>query len=439
MPMLKNMKPGVFMASSDTIEVFDLGPHHTHYFDNDGFTAVAHLNSIQVGENHGVFIFKQRPSSDQHQLTDTQEVLEVLQKPSAEMMFERGAVYRNGNSENVYTDSFYFFDHGISRKFIDFYELEGPFDCELDSYGDFFQPLGARATDQYIYNTSKVLKVVDSLIPMRRKVFKLLKGTPLRVIILNASKFYHLGTIRENLQHFCSNQALAKEMDFVPNVFSAFLSDESLKCVERQSESKGVILHSVTHSNSNITSCSIVEYCNFTVPVTIQDKCIISNCMISKKHTDNQNICVSQEMFFHTVPVDGTNGKAVGYCTILFHISDNIKQKVAALTTMQYLGKSLQVFLTCLGISKPNAVGVSGDNEIMMWDTKLFPLMPSMSQSFLAAVNIMKAVEKEQVIDDVLVKSTDRLSMADIMSRKNVKNMLNYRKDLYSQIVSLQQ
>ena len=207
LPFLARMRPGVFQAASDIIEIFDLGsaPSSSWTFDNEGFTAAAHPNTVQVGTNHGVFVLDEDETLDYRGNTVTQmcQALEVLQKPSKSLMRAKGVVQKSNNTgeEFVYTDSFYFYDHGITKKFISFYKSHGPFDCELDSYGDYFQPLGSRATEDYVYNTAKVVTVTESLIPTRKKLFQLLHGSPLHVIRLNVSKFHHLGTTKENLQH----------------------------------------------------------------------------------------------------------------------------------------------------------------------------------------------------------------------------------------------
>ena len=454
LPFLSNMRPGVFHASSDTVEVFDVGSSlasSSYSFDKEGFTAVAHPNTLAIGRNHGVFVFSKRAGGEGDvepvKLVELHSCLEVLQKPSEEMMRERGAIHRDVKSgeESVYTDSCYFYDHSISRKFIEFYKNEAPLDCELDSYGDFFQPLGPRATVDYVYNTSKVVNVVDSLIPTRKKIFKMLSGTPLHVLVLNASKFYHLGTTKEYLHHFCCNEVLKKEMRIAQEVFCATSTSTTNSAsetgdsngVEPKSKCKGIQLHSLIHSGSSIDSTSIVEYCNFKVPLDIGERCVVSNCAITENVEDNggENVLkISSETFLHTVSVAKPEGH---YCTILFSIHDNIKQRAtteADLGEMQYLGKPLATFQSALGLdSIKDLTDSQGDKSVTLWDTKLFPVFPDMGRCLLEAVRIVKCVKGgEGSVKDL--KDVPRLSMDEVMRYKDLEGMLTYRHNLHTAI-----
>ena len=442
LPFLPTMRPGVFHASSDTIEVFDLGPASpiTYSFDHEGFTAVAHPNTLQVGQNHGVFVFEkklQRARDVDVPFTETHECLEVLQKPSKDLMHKKGAVQQDVRTgeEVVYTDSFYFYDHSITKKYIEFYKKEAPFDCEIDSYGDFFQPLGPRASEEYIYNTSKVVHVVDSLIPTRKKIFAMLRQSPLHVVVLNASKFYHLGTSKEYLEHFCTNQVIAKEVGFAREVFCAFPCEHSEGTPRKpllELDHEGTHLHSIIPHSSVTAPSAVVEYCHFAVPVQVGAQCIVSNCTVSDEH-HSEMIKIPAEMFMHTVPVENPHG----YCTVLFSINDNVKQRAkctADMHQMQYLNKPLDIFQKILAVDSLNS---SSGADITLWETKLFPLCQTMSESFLHALRIVKAIgdEKEGSIKDM--QKLPLFSMADIMSRKNLEHMLQYRHDLYTCITAL--
>lgn len=51
----KRMKPGVFVSSSDCIELYELtGDEWT--FSNPGITSLAHPSPIEIGTTHGVYV-----------------------------------------------------------------------------------------------------------------------------------------------------------------------------------------------------------------------------------------------------------------------------------------------------------------------------------------------------------------------------------------------
>jgi fucose-1-phosphate guanylyltransferase len=82
-------------------------------------------------------------------------------------------------------------------------------------------PAGPNATAEYTHNTENVTKVNDDLVSVRRKIFEQLKGTPLNVLVFNSSKFYHIGTIDEYLEHYSSGSAVMRELGGTSQVLTA--------------------------------------------------------------------------------------------------------------------------------------------------------------------------------------------------------------------------
>ena len=84
-----------------------------------------------------------------------------VHKPSEERMREKGLVrsteHPDGSIEEwAFTDSAFFFDRAVAKKLLGFWEkdLGGNLACEVDCYGDFLQPLGPKADDSYLGNTT---------------------------------------------------------------------------------------------------------------------------------------------------------------------------------------------------------------------------------------------------------------------------------------------
>lgn len=128
-----------------------------------------------------------------------------LHKPSIDIMRNHGIIFTRDGEEHVYTDSTYFVDWNTAKKLYDFADEIKPIDCEIDAYGDFLQALGPEASADYTKNVANVTKETSSLVEKRKKIFEFLKGTPLNVLLLNESKFYHIGTTKEYIQHFCKD------------------------------------------------------------------------------------------------------------------------------------------------------------------------------------------------------------------------------------------
>ena len=121
-------------------------------------------------------------------------------------MRKHGIVFLCDEQEYVYTDSVFFVDWRTAKNLYDFSQQIQPIDCEIDAYGDFLQALGPEASADYTKNVGNVTKETSSLISKRKKIFEFLKGTQLNVLLLNESKFYHLGTTMECIHHFCDDK-----------------------------------------------------------------------------------------------------------------------------------------------------------------------------------------------------------------------------------------
>ena len=121
-------------------------------------------------------------------------------------MRKHGIVFLCDEQEFVYTDSVFFVDWRTAKNLYDFSQQIQPIDCEIDAYGDFLQALGPEASADYTKNVANVTKETSSLISKRKKIFEFLKGTQLNVLLLNESKFYHLGTTMECIHHFCNDK-----------------------------------------------------------------------------------------------------------------------------------------------------------------------------------------------------------------------------------------
>lgn len=131
--------------------------------------------------------------------------LRFLHKPSKELMRSSKAVFMKDSDEFIYSDSAYFMDIETGLLLLDWYRKRNGIKCEIDAYGDFLQALGPKADTEYCKNVRNVTIALPDLIPTRMEIFEVLRETPLNVLMLNKSKFYHIGTTKEYLEHFCED------------------------------------------------------------------------------------------------------------------------------------------------------------------------------------------------------------------------------------------
>lgn len=289
------------------------------------------------------------------------------------------------SQEWVFTDSNYFFDHSISHKLLQFFEENKPITGEICAYGDFLQPLGSEADDAYINNCKNIMTMSPGLLTIRRKVYDMLKGNPLNVIALKQSKFYHIGTLKEYIENFCSNDELREELGLSRFCYSAFASPSSTRVPHSFGEGASV-LHSLITSTCSFSPCSVVEYCKFTADVTIQANCVISNC----EYTGNGScrpLLIPENTFMQTVPVFSPSGEPM-YVTLVFGINDDMKAKVSSLpnvSSISYFDRSLTSVLKQPFTDLTDLFGHG--NPYSLWHAKLFPLSANAQSSFLTALS----------------------------------------------------
>lgn len=129
-----------------------------------------------------------------------------LHKPTKELMRSSSAVFMKDKEEFVYSDSAYYMDMQTVLLLLDWYCKRGGVQCEIDAYGDFLQALGPEADSGYCKNTKNVTIALPGLVRTREEIFDVLKNTQLNVLMLNKSKFYHIGTTKEYIENFCQDK-----------------------------------------------------------------------------------------------------------------------------------------------------------------------------------------------------------------------------------------
>jgi fucose-1-phosphate guanylyltransferase len=86
------------------------------------------------------------------------------------------------------------------------------------------QPMGSNPDDSYIKKTNNVSSISKSLFDMRKALFALLKNTPFTAVCCSPSRFYHIGTMEEYLNHY-NSKAFLDDINGTSTVFSVLPSE----------------------------------------------------------------------------------------------------------------------------------------------------------------------------------------------------------------------
>ncbi|XP_058494434.1 fucose-1-phosphate guanylyltransferase [Solea solea] len=418
-----HMKPGVLVTCADDIELYSIAEVENISFDRPGFTALAHPSPLSIGTTHGVFVLDSCQRSSDLDMENSL-CLRYLHKPSINKMHEYGAVCKSlsgsssqSDAEFVYTDSTYYADFETAKMLLNLLTELGSVHCEIDAYGDFLQALGPKATIGYTSNTANVTKEERGLVEIRQKIFHHLQGTPLNVILLNNSKFYHVGTTSEYLFHLTEDTALRSELGLLSSAFSIHMDENPGCCV----------MYCVLDPSCSVGAGSVVEYSRLGAGVTVGRGSIVSSCCISP------GLSVPDAVFMHSLSVNHQD--RTGFVTVAFGINDNLKRSVESPADMEKLklfGFSLKKCCSYWGMEN-EALSFCGDSpSCSLWNARLFPVCADQQSSFSSSLKMLQAVLSGSMF--TLPKDTELMSMQQCLQRKNLEEMLMFRMGLYRDI-----
>ncbi|NXL92368.1 FPGT guanylyltransferase, partial [Alectura lathami] len=429
----QHMKPGVLITCSDDIELYSTGLTETVAFDKPGFTALAHPSELTVGTTHGVFVLDPSGFSGKGGLEYT-SCRRFLHKPDIETMRRSGAVCvrgscsassaAHGDSEKgmecVYTDSIFYIDHSTAKQLLTFYKQIGTLCCEIDAYGDFLQALGHGAAQDCTRDTRQGTEEGSQLAEVRQKLCSLLKGTSLHVIVLNNSKFYHIGTTQEYLFHFTSDSKLRFELS-LPSEGLEILSDKG----ETLSGSASVI-QSILEPGCSVGAGSVIEYSRIGPQVSVGKNCIISGACVDSQ-ADIPSNCFLSSL---SVKRDGH----VEYVSMVFSVEDDLKKSVKLLSdtrSLRFFGVSLPECLDLWGVQVSNQL-FSGENpRFGLWTARIFPVCSSLSESVRMSLDMLNSVQHMSAFK---LNGFKLLSVEEMLTYKDVEDMLKFRNQIHDEI-----
>uniref|UniRef100_A0A6J0TS37 Fucose-1-phosphate guanylyltransferase isoform X2 n=1 Tax=Pogona vitticeps TaxID=103695 RepID=A0A6J0TS37_9SAUR len=297
-------------------------------------------------------------------------------------------------------------------------------DLKLAMYIDFptyMNPaLGSGATKDYTKYLENDIQGESCVMEIREKLFTLLNGLPLNVILLNNSKFYHIGTTRECLFHFTSDRKLKMEMGLLPDVFS--ICPNSTEDFGKSA----CIIHSILSSECSVIPGSLLEYSRLGPEVSVGTNCIISGCCIDTKAD------IPSDTFMATLSV--RIDEELMYVSMVFGIEDNLKKNVtnvAETHLLRFFGTSLSLFLELWGLKVSHELFSGVGVGLSLWTVRIFPVCSTVSDSVKMSLGILNSVQNKAPFK---LNGFKLLSVEEILQYKDVEDMLKFRQLLYEEI-----
>jgi galactokinase/mevalonate kinase-like predicted kinase len=427
---------GIMVTCADDICIYDndfvLSSMAT--MQPTGFVAFAHPSPIHIGEMHGVFVLPQNEV-----LPDGNVVCnctKFIHKPSAEKMRINGAIH----GDTVFTDSSYFFFPDVIELLLKFSENNPVIPVELDCYGDFLCALGTDSNTEYINsNSSKSV--------FQKQLYDLLVNTSFNVFCCRPSKFYHIGTMAEYIEHFAvdiHHNSFMYEINGQKNVVS-YMDSPPLPV---DSNFLQTIILGAEPVRSRFESRTVIENCFFSFSpdqphLTIASDSIFSNvdivesdliALCIQKNISLDILHISDHIYLQTIPIRYKNERK--FMTFVVGTDDDLK-KQSNWTCVQMFGVSNVA--ECL---KPNLLPSDiwtqrqiSESTCSIWDAKLFPVTDTPLESVLYALAIAKA--SKQSLDNLNIREFDRISFGECLIIGDTEYQLQRLFELHDRVTVL--
>ncbi|KAF9901091.1 hypothetical protein BX616_002385 [Lobosporangium transversale] len=408
MHLLKDMPPGVFLTSADGIELFSSNTPFPSQPKARTITALAHPSSTRIGSTHGVYLLqdpngivdidrKLRPEAQSARLLKCQQ---FIHKPSLETM-QKIPMLIHGDASNdderiVYTDSCYYFDPKTAEIMADTYPKLHP-ECDLEAWADIlsFQnnvPSLESSNDQQI-----VKQALQEA------------GIALDVMVLNASRFYHLGTMQEFLEAVCVDKAFMSELNIrnkieglaeVDNLIGSIATKESYGNPHIQIDKPSYI------ENSSFSACSGT----LAMPTSITETKVLANSILVDCDLPAGTIIPLNTCMFVLQLQEQE------FVTFTFSIYDDMKKEARIdLEIPSAVFEELKIFqkvpLSAV-IEQPRissmdlSMAATYNSGFSLWNAPLFEIARTKQDSILCAIRRLNIIrnyldaEKEGIIAD---------------------------------------
>ena len=466
----------------------------------DGILALGHASPIEIGVGHGVFACDRTELTEfvrRHAAADANDAslrsgtlacLRCLQKPSEAAQRDAGAVMPSpaamglpggGGAEWVLTDSAFHVGWRACDALVRVAAAEPRTfaGVEVCAYGDFMQPMGEDADDAYLGRVDHVASLAGSaggtneaagsgtdgmigngtdgnggtasaasapadpspagrLRAARASLARALRGKPLLVLPLLPSRFVHVGTMPELLQHCARDHDVLAALPAAPG--GVALGSWDPACMEvvpgggsvgadgvwgggRSSAPGSCLLASTLGRGVRVGAGSLIAHCDVGSVTVVGEGCLLHDVDVPKGSV------VPPGTFLHCVPLGGAAAAAAGIepAAVPSDRANSSDESTASCWTCLALDVTDEVKRpgksTLFGVPVEEAarrLGLDPETGDAAWSSdeprtttlaRLFPVCATAEEATASALHLRATVTR----DRLLVTRTDAAGAAD--------------------------
>lgn len=343
---------GLFLVSGDVLLLWN--PLQMDMVSERGATAISFKESVELGEEHGVY----RGNEDGR-------VAEFLHKQSRSVLREHGAVNEK-NLVDIDTGALFLSDEILQALNP---LLQNSFDeyvndkVRLSLYGDLLYPMASESTLEAFYKEKTEGIINDQLMKVREEIWKILRSFRINLVRQSPAYFLHFGTSREILSLLHKNIKQYKELNWNHQINSCSYDE------------KVAVYNSIVEE---YVHCG--EYC-YLEHSHVYGQTVIGN------HVVLSNVEIENETIPDNVVLHGLRLKNGRYIVRIYNIFENPKDKL-------FFGQKL---------------------DKSLWESEIFPVTSTMKEAVRAALNLYEIVHgsEENKLDKAIEKRSFKTSWED--------------------------
>ncbi|KAG0293100.1 hypothetical protein BGZ96_003323 [Linnemannia gamsii] len=329
--LLRSMPPGVFLTSADGIELFSSSSPFPKEPKPFTITALAHPSSLKIGSTHGVYLLEDLEnliSADRARNPKDQAALllkcrKFLHKPSLDKMHKTPELIYNNKSlageEVVYTDSCYYFDPHTATLMANVYQHLS-LKCDLEAWADVLS-FQDSSSSPFTLEAGSDQGITQQ--PLKQALRD--ANVQLDVMVLNSSKFYHLGTMQEFIAATCTDRAFMSELNIrnsTPGV--AIISSPGPSAASQQQgldQNQGTPRWQTEYP-------LFIENCH--IPPTAQigaGSVLVDTNLLNTEEEGNEKVLIPENTCMFTLQL-----REHAYVTFTFSVNDDMKRAISTST-----------------------------------------------------------------------------------------------------------
>uniref|UniRef100_A0A8D0F0D1 Fucose-1-phosphate guanylyltransferase n=1 Tax=Strix occidentalis caurina TaxID=311401 RepID=A0A8D0F0D1_STROC len=187
-----------------------------------------------------------------------------------------------------------------------------------------------------------------------------------------------------------------------------------------------IVIQSILEPGCQIGPGSIIEYSRIGPEVSVGQSSIVSGAYIDVRAAVPSSCLLSSL----SIKINGQ----VKYVSMAFGVEDDLKKSVKLLSdihSLQFFGVGLLECLALWGVKVSEELFSGENTHLGLWTARIFPVCSTLSESVRMSLKMLNSVQHMSAFE---LSGFQLLSVEEMLTYKDVEDMLKFRKQIYDEI-----